>query len=142
MHAHEEYDESEYVVTGEREIVVDDQRWQAGSSLFVLAPRRTRHTMRTVGSGLSRWLHFFSPAGLERYFVERERLREAGASVEELRALAKRHASSSSVRRQRAVEPPFAAAPSPDRAAIVATGAVRPGTDAGVFGKSLGQAMV
>ena len=43
--------------------------------------------MRTIGSAPSRWLHFFSPAEIEQYFVDREGLREAGANADELRAL-------------------------------------------------------
>src|SRR5215216_5341191 len=43
-HSHEEHDESEYVLTGEREILIDKQRWQGGSGLFVLSPRRSVHT--------------------------------------------------------------------------------------------------
>jgi quercetin dioxygenase-like cupin family protein len=90
-HAHEEHDESEYVLTGEREILVDDQRWQGGPGLFVLAPRRRLHTMRTIGPQPSRWLHFFSPAGLEAFFVERERLRAQGASADAIHALGERY---------------------------------------------------
>jgi len=91
VHAHARYDESEYVLTGEREIAVENQRWHAAPGFFALAPRHARHGMRTVGSAPSRWLHFFSPAGIERYFMERERLREAGADAAELRALSQRH---------------------------------------------------
>jgi quercetin dioxygenase-like cupin family protein len=91
MHAHAAYDESEYVLTGTREIVIEGQRWQAEAGFFALAPRHARHGMRTVGSAPSRWLHFFSPAQIERYFVERERLRAQGASADELRALGQSH---------------------------------------------------
>lgn len=91
VHAHAAYDESEYVLTGRREIVVEDQRWEAESGFFALAPRHARHGMRTIGSSPSRWLHFFSPAQIERYFVERERMRAAGASTEALRALSGRY---------------------------------------------------
>jgi quercetin dioxygenase-like cupin family protein len=87
VHAHARYDESEYVLTGEREIVIDDEQWHATSGFFALAPRHARHGMRTIGSAPSRWLHFFSPAEIERYFIERERLRDAGASADELQAL-------------------------------------------------------
>jgi len=34
--------------------------------------------------------NFFSPADIEHYFVARERLREAGASADELRELSQR----------------------------------------------------
>ncbi len=94
VHAHTAYDESEYVLTGTREIVIEDQRWEVGAGFFALAPRHARHGMRTVGSAPARWLHFFSPAGIERYFRAREQLRERGATAEELRALSAQHAAS------------------------------------------------
>jgi mannose-6-phosphate isomerase-like protein (cupin superfamily) len=50
--------------------------------------------MRTVGAASSRWLHFFSPAGIERYFREREHLRAQGASADQLRALSERYGAS------------------------------------------------
>jgi mannose-6-phosphate isomerase-like protein (cupin superfamily) len=91
VHAHAVCEESEYVLTGRREIVVGEHKWQASPGFFALAPRHARHGMRTTGAEKSRWLHFFSPATIERYFVERERLRESGASAEGLRALSQRH---------------------------------------------------
>jgi len=94
VHAHTAYDESEYVLSGTREIVIEDQRWEAGAGFFALAPRHTRHGMRTVGSAPARWLHFFSPAQIERYFREREQLREQGATANELRALSAQHSAS------------------------------------------------
>jgi quercetin dioxygenase-like cupin family protein len=91
VHAHAAYEESEYVLTGRREIVVGGEHWQAPPGFFALAPRHVGHGMRTIGAERSRWLHFFSPATIERYFVERERLRESGATAEELRALSQRY---------------------------------------------------
>jgi quercetin dioxygenase-like cupin family protein len=91
VHAHARYDESEYVLSGEREIVIEDQTWRATSGFFALAPRHARHGMRTIGSAASRWLHVFSPAEIERYFVEREGMRAAGASLEQMSALRERY---------------------------------------------------
>jgi uncharacterized cupin superfamily protein len=122
QHSHEEHDESEYVVTGEREILVDAQRWRGGAGMFVLAPRRSLHTMRTVGSAASRWLHFFSPAGLEHFFVERERLRAEGASSEVLRALAQRFGTLAAPTTP-TTEQPFAAPASAQRGGVVVGGA-------------------
>ena len=121
LHAHEDHDESEYVVTGEREILAADQCWRGGSGLFVLAPRRTLHTMRTVGAASSRWLHFFSPAGLEQFFIERERLRAEGATAEELRALRGRYGLLD-VPSRPATEPPFASPADAHRGGAVVTG--------------------
>jgi len=110
VHAHRAYEESEYVLTGTREIVIEDQRWEVGAGFFALAPRHARHGMRTVGSAPSRWLHFFSPAAIERYFREREQLRVQAVTAEELRALSARHgASAPSV--AEAAEPAYASLP-------------------------------
>jgi len=94
VHAHTAYDESEYVLSGTREIVIEDQRWEVGVGFFALASRHARHGMRTVGSAPARWLHFFSPARIERYFREREQLREQGATAEELGVLSAQHGAS------------------------------------------------
>lgn len=60
---HEAESESEFVLTGEREISCGEATWRGRAGLFVLVPPRTPHTMRTLGEAPSRWLHFFSPAG-------------------------------------------------------------------------------
>jgi len=91
VHAHSGYEESEYVLSGTREIVIEDQRWVAGAGFLALAPRHSRHGMRTVGPAPARWLHLFSPARIERYFRAREQLREQGATVDKLRALTAEH---------------------------------------------------
>jgi mannose-6-phosphate isomerase-like protein (cupin superfamily) len=120
-HSHEEHDEGEYVLTGEREIFIDDQRWQGGPGLFALSPRRTRHTMRTSGPDPSLWLHFFSPAGLEHFFAERERLRAHGASPDEIRALGRQYGMRDAPR-SRATESPVASAAATRRDGTVVTG--------------------
>jgi len=121
VHAHTAYDESEYVLSGTREIVIEDQRWEVGAGFFALAPRHARHGMRTAGSAPARWLHFFSPAGIERYFRAREQLREQGATAEELRALSAAHAASVPSSAEVA-EPAYAIEGLPSPGRIVATG--------------------
>ncbi len=121
FHAHAGYDESEYVLSGTRDIVVDEQRWQASSGFFALAPRHARHGMRTVAAALSRWLHFFSPAEIERYFVERERLRDQGASPDQLRALSQRY-SVGAARVGRASGPAYVSSVGARREGLVVTG--------------------
>ena len=90
FHVHEAESESEYVVSGEREISCGDETWRGSAGLFVLVPPRMRHTIRTVNDAPSRWLHFFAPAGLERFFVERERMKAAGSGVAEIAKVAAR----------------------------------------------------
>jgi len=122
VHAHAAYEESEYVLSGTREIVVEEQQWHAESGFFALAPRHARHGMRTIGSTSSRWLHFFSPAEIERYFVERERLRDQGASADLLRALSQKY-SVGDVPLSRAAEPVYVSSVDTRRDGVVATGA-------------------
>src|SRR5207245_1387819 len=90
FHVHEAESESEYVVSGEREISCGDETLRGSAGLFVLVPPRMRHTIRTVNDAPSRWLHFFAPAGLERFFVERERMKAAGSGVAEIAKVAAR----------------------------------------------------
>lgn len=83
-HSHDHEDEAEYVATGRRTIRIDDTVVDAPAGSFVLVPRGSLHDMWTVGDQPSRYIHIFSPAGIERWFVERARLRSAGASRKEL----------------------------------------------------------
>jgi mannose-6-phosphate isomerase-like protein (cupin superfamily) len=88
-HLHVVESEAEYVATGERLILAGDRELRAPAGSFVLIPPRVAHDMTgTVGS---RWLHLFAPAGIERWFVERQRMSEAGASREAIDAAAARY---------------------------------------------------
>jgi quercetin dioxygenase-like cupin family protein len=123
VHAHAAYEESEYVLSGTREIVVEGPQWHAESGFFVIAPRRAQHGMRTIGSAPSRWLHFFSPAEIERYFVERERLRDQSASADQLRALSHSYSVGDAPLSQ-AAERVYVSSADTRRDGVVATGAV------------------
>jgi quercetin dioxygenase-like cupin family protein len=123
VHAHAAYEESEYVLSGTREIVVEGQQWHAESGFFVIAPRHAQHGMRTILSAPSRWLHFFSPAEIERYFVERECLRDQGATADQLRALSHRYSVGDAPLRH-AAEPVYVSSVEERRDGIIATGAV------------------
>ena len=85
-HCHDSEDEAEYVAIGSREMRIDDEFVRAPTGSFVLVPRGSLHDMWTVGSAAARYLHFFSPAGIEHWFLERARLRDLGASEEEIAA--------------------------------------------------------
>jgi quercetin dioxygenase-like cupin family protein len=90
-HSHDHEEEAEYVATGRRAIKIDDTVVDAPAGSFVLVPRGSVHDMWTVGNEPSRYIHLFSPAGIERWFFERARLRSAGASREELAGAAARY---------------------------------------------------
>lgn len=87
-HSHDNEEEAEYVATGRRAIRIDDTVVEAPAGSFVLVPRGSLHDMWTVGDEPSRYIHLFSPAGIERWFVERARLKSAGMSREELAPIA------------------------------------------------------
>ena len=59
----------------------------AGS--FVLIPPEVPH--ERTARPRSRWFHLFSPPGIERWFVERERMREAGATADAIDAASRRY---------------------------------------------------
>ena len=123
VHAHAAYEESEYVLSGTREIVVEEQQWHAQAGFFALAPRHAQHGMRTIGSAPSRWLHFFSPAEIERYFVDRERQRDQGARADQLRALSHRYGVGDALL-SHAAEPVYVSSVDTRRDGVVATGVV------------------
>ncbi len=90
-HSHEHEEEAEYVATGRRAMRIDDTVVDAPAGSFVVVPRGSLHDMWTVGDEPSRYIHLFSPAGIERWFLERAGLRRGGATRNELSAAAARH---------------------------------------------------
>jgi quercetin dioxygenase-like cupin family protein len=100
-HSHDHEEEAEYVATGRRAMRIDDTVVDAPAGSFVVVPRGSLHDMWTVGDEPSRYIHLFSPAGIERWFLERARLRRGGASRNELSAAAARHG----IRSQRTSSP-------------------------------------
>ena len=88
-HLHVDAGEAEYVATGERLILAGDRELRAPAGSFVFIPPGVAHDM--TGTAGSRWFHLFSPPTIERWFVERERLRESGATPQEIGAAAERY---------------------------------------------------
>ena len=83
-HLHVDASEGEYVATGDRVILAGDREVRAPAGSFVLLPKGVAHDM--TGTAGSRWFHLFSPPGIERWFEERERLVESGATREAIDA--------------------------------------------------------
>lgn len=84
LHVHEHEEEAFYVLEGRGVFAVGDERRELGAGDFVIVPRGLPHTLAPVGRDGLRMLTIISPAGLEQFFVEVERLEaERGALSED-----------------------------------------------------------
>jgi quercetin dioxygenase-like cupin family protein len=70
LHIHRREDETFYVVEGECEFVIGDERVTAGVGDYVNVPRDTVHNFHNASSELTRLILTFTPAGIERLFEE------------------------------------------------------------------------
>ncbi|HUF54252.1 MAG TPA: cupin domain-containing protein [Dehalococcoidia bacterium] len=77
-HVHAREGEAWYVIEGELTFSLDPEEFVAGPASFVHLPAGVAHGVRNSGSDVCRYLQIFSPAGLERYFDERELLERYG----------------------------------------------------------------
>src|SRR5439155_18138950 len=77
-HIHHNEDEFFYVIDGEVEVTIGDQKVQGKAGSFVFAPRDIPHSYTVTGSQNSRLLLGAAPAGLENCFIE---LGEPAASL-------------------------------------------------------------
>lgn len=69
-HVHHLEDEAFYVLEGEVAFVCDDKWLQGGPGTYVFGPRDIPHGFKVVGNTLVRMLIMWSPAGLERFFLQ------------------------------------------------------------------------
>lgn len=69
-HVHEREDEAYYLLEGAMDVTIGDQTFQATAGTFVFLPRRILHHWKVVGTGPVRFLVFFTPAGVEGFFLE------------------------------------------------------------------------
>ncbi len=69
-HIHHRKDEAFWVLGGELEISVGENRFRAGAGSFVHLPRGVLHSYQNVGTAPARFLTLMVPAGLERFFEE------------------------------------------------------------------------
>ena len=69
MHIHHNEDENLYILEGKLLFVAgEDFRIEAEPGTFIFGPRGIAHGFRAVGSGPTRFVEFFLPAGLEKFF--------------------------------------------------------------------------
>lgn len=69
-HVHEREDEAFYVIEGEYVFGGANGEVRARPGTFVHAPREQLHWWRNVGDGPGRHLEIYTPAGLEKMFLE------------------------------------------------------------------------
>ena len=90
-HVHERMEESFYVLEGTFVFTVGDREVEAKQGAFLMVPRGTPHVMRAGPDG-GALLTLFTPAGLEKMFMELGRLPAASITDPKVRAeIAKRH---------------------------------------------------
>lgn len=90
-HIHERMEESFYVLDGSFVFTLDTREVTAKQGDFVMVPRGTPHLIR-AGAGGGALLAIFTPAGLERMFLELGRLPAASITDPAVRAdISKRH---------------------------------------------------
>jgi len=69
-HIHHLEDEAFWVLEGELEVSVGENRFKAGVGSFVRLPKGVLHSYRNVGTGPARFLTLMVPAGVEKFFEE------------------------------------------------------------------------
>jgi quercetin dioxygenase-like cupin family protein len=69
-HIHHREDEAFWVLEGELEVLVGEDRFKAGAGSFVHLPKGVLHSYQNVGTGPARFLTLMVPAGLEKFFEE------------------------------------------------------------------------
>lgn len=92
LHVHPYQDEWIFVVQGEYEFQVGEQRFllKAGDSL--LAPRQVQHAFTYAGEGLGKMIIVFQPAGkMEAFFHESSKKRTTRPTLEEQKELFRKH---------------------------------------------------
>ena len=77
-HVHAREAEAWYVIEGELTFSLDGAQFVAGPASFVHLPIGVPHGVRNSSADVTRFIQIFSPAGLERYFDERELLERFG----------------------------------------------------------------
>jgi quercetin dioxygenase-like cupin family protein len=74
LHVHRNEDETFYVLEGELEIQVNEERFTAPAGSTAFLPRGIPHSFANLGTQTARSLVVLTPAGLEGFFAEVEPL--------------------------------------------------------------------
>jgi mannose-6-phosphate isomerase-like protein (cupin superfamily) len=78
LHIHTKEDEIYYVLSGEVEVIIDDERQILRSGDCVFLPRYVPHQLQNPGQKPAQVLLMIHPPGLEYFFEEMARLRSQG----------------------------------------------------------------
>jgi len=92
LHVHEREDELVYLLDGEIEVTLGDQKMKAVPGVMALLPRGIPHGFTNIGSKPSRLLDTILPGLFDNYFVELAALFAAGdPSEEQIDALSRKY---------------------------------------------------
>jgi quercetin dioxygenase-like cupin family protein len=69
-HVHRREDEAFYVLEGEFEVHIDDQRLIAGPGSWVRLAKGSLHNFKNIGPTTGKMLILATPAGLDEFFLE------------------------------------------------------------------------
>ena len=83
LHVHEREDELVYLLVGEIEVTLGNQKMKAVPGVMALLPRGIPHGFTNIGNKPSRLLDSILPGQFDNYFVELAALFAAGNSSEE-----------------------------------------------------------
>lgn len=91
-HVHHREDESFYVLRGEFEFVVGDEKTRAAAGSFLTAPRDIPHVFQNAGNEPGRLLVIVRPSGIEKFFEEFSRIPpDAPPDLEKMSAVAAKY---------------------------------------------------
>ena len=92
LHVHEREDELVYLLDGEIEVTLGDQKMKAIPGVMALLPRGIPHGFTNIGNKPSRLLDTILPGLFDNYFVELAALFAAGdPSEEQIDALSRKY---------------------------------------------------
>jgi quercetin dioxygenase-like cupin family protein len=93
LHVHQREDELVYLLDGEIEVTLGDQKMKAVPGVMALLPRGIPHGFKNIGNKPSRLLDTILPGQFDNYFVELARLFAKGEpSQEQNDALSRKYA--------------------------------------------------
>jgi quercetin dioxygenase-like cupin family protein len=81
LHTHTREDEAFYVLSGQLEFQVGDERFAARAGDFVFVPRGTPHRFENAGAHVAHTIFVYTPAGFEKFFLEAGEPAVPGAPV-------------------------------------------------------------